>query len=176
MVTLYRYTTCCHIAAMYIYTCLALSTLWPTTETQSYDALYNVSTSWLPISVLMLWHALENALKERKWNWNCQQNADWSASYSKPLKTSTCKRITLSFRLFNDLSAIRDVSSLLWIDGEVCGSFFLATVNSHGQTCPCWSVHVKHTILKCWVSWLLRLAIITQTKQSSKVHHDCKYS
>ena len=79
-----------------IYTCLALSTLWPTTETQSYVALYNVLTSWLPISVLMLWHALENALKEKKSNWNCQQNADWSASVSKPLKMATCKRITLS--------------------------------------------------------------------------------
>jgi len=64
MVTVYRYTTCVHVNC-YVYTCLALSTLWPTTETQSSHALYNMSTSWLPISVLMLWHALENALKER---------------------------------------------------------------------------------------------------------------
>jgi len=60
-----------------IYTCLALSTLWPTTETQSYDALYNVSTSWLPISVLMLWH-VGNEERERftlKWSAKTWRNS-----------------------------------------------------------------------------------------------------
>jgi len=51
MVTLYRYTTCVHATAIYV--CLALSMLRPRTETQSSHALYNVSTSWLLISVLM---------------------------------------------------------------------------------------------------------------------------
>jgi len=171
MVTLYRYTTCsCHC---YVYMCLALSTLWPTTETQSSDALYNMSTSWLPISVLMLWHALENVLKERKWNWNCQQNADWSASSSKPLKTSTCKRITLSVCVMT-FQAMQDVGSLPWIDREVCGLFFLATVNSYGQTFPYWSINVNHTQKLSELS--ARLAITTQTRQSSKVRYDCKYS
>jgi len=131
-----------------IYTCLALSTLWPTTETQSYVALYNVLTSWLPISVLMLWHALENALKERKSNWNCQQNADWSASFYSTLHlqhTHIVSVLLCPSVCVMTFQAIRDVSSLLWIDGELCGLFFLATVNNHGQTCPCWSIHVNHT-------------------------------
>jgi len=34
----------------------------------------------------MLWRALENTLKWRKSNWNYQQNADCSASVSRPLK------------------------------------------------------------------------------------------
>ena len=61
--------------------------------------------------------------------------------------------------------AIKDVGSLPWIDTEICGLFFLAIGNSYRQTFPYSSIHVDHTQK---LSWLLGLAITTQTKQSSK--------
>jgi len=83
-------------------------------------------------------------IKEIPSSMNAEEALLWYKNKGSPVRDNTYY-VNVSVMTFR---AIRHVGSLPLIDREVCGLFFLAIVNSYGQTFRYSSVHVNHTILK----------------------------